>query len=47
LQLNKGRLRVDFVEAVIGTLLILRKGHNMGEVVWKRVSETFRQIDNV
>ena len=28
-------------------MLILRKGKNMGEVVWGRVQATFKDIDNI
>jgi hypothetical protein len=45
--INGGKLKVQFVEDVITTILILRKGDNMSEVIWKKIQPTFNNIDNV
>mgnify|MGYP000886433329 CR=1 FL=1 len=45
--LNEGRVRIKFVESVIQTILILRKGRNMGEIVWKRIRLTFDRVENI
>lgn len=45
--LNKGYLKVKFVEEIITTIEILRKGKNMSEVIWKKMQPTFQQIENI
>ncbi len=45
--LNAGRLQIGFVEDVVTTISILRKGGNMGEVIWHKIKPTFKGIDNL
>jgi hypothetical protein len=45
--LNNGKLKIAFVEDVITTILILRKGDNMSQVIWKKLQPTFKTIDNI
>jgi hypothetical protein len=35
------------VEDVVTTISILRKGGNMGEVIWHKIKPTFKNIDNL
>jgi hypothetical protein len=44
---NKGHLRVKFVEEIITTIEILRKGKNMSEVIWKKMQPTFQEFENI
>jgi hypothetical protein len=45
--LNNGKLKIAFVEDVITTILILRKGDNMSQVIWKKLQPTFNTIENI
>jgi hypothetical protein len=41
---NKGYLKIKFVEEIITTIEILRKGRNMSEVIWKKIQPTFQDF---
>jgi hypothetical protein len=37
-------LKIKFVEEIIATVEILRKGRNMSEVIWKKMQPTFQEF---